>query len=201
MNSICLPQAQAITKRHLLAEDPKTKSVVATDELSPFSTMIFASYIGAVSSVFYFAPSKISPDYRRTQVEDMNGAAAGVILAGGMVNMLFGMAWSPLITPEERVKLGPLSEGDINPEVIAFQKKGFLISHIINTAAIGAVASQSLREDRWSIVTIQAILPFVVDLSARHIFGSKAISPWTFSVLPKIENGRPVGTLSFNLNW
>ena len=190
-----------MTKRQLLAEDPKTKSVVATDELSPFPTMTFASYIGAVSSVFYFAPSKTSPDYKRRQVEDINGAAAGVILAGGMANMFFGMAWSPLITPDERAKLGSLSVGDINPEVVNFQKKSFLISHIINTVAIGAVASQSLREDRWSIVAVQAILPLAVDLSARYIFGSNAVSPWAFSVLPKFENGLSVGTLVFNRNW
>lgn len=194
-------QTQAITKRQLLAEDPQTKTMVARYEFSPFPTMTLTSYLSALGTAGYFAPNKKSPDYQRKQVEDMNGAAGVVILAGGVLNMFLGIASSPSITPEERAKLGTLSPSDFEPEERAFQKKSFLISHIVNTAAIAAVASQSVREDRWSVVAIQAVLPFAVDLSARYIFGSKKVSPWAFSVFPKFENGTPVAGLTFVHSW
>ncbi|MCK6598990.1 MAG: hypothetical protein L6Q37_11550 [Bdellovibrionaceae bacterium] len=71
--------------------------------------MTFTSYSNAFGAVLYFAPVEKSPDYNRQQFKDVNGAVAGVILAGAMLNGLFAMVSSPMISDEELIKLGPLS--------------------------------------------------------------------------------------------
>ncbi|MBL7554229.1 MAG: hypothetical protein JNM24_00290 [Bdellovibrionaceae bacterium] len=193
--------ANALSKRPLRAEDPHAKAWVATSEFSPYSLMTVTSYLNAFGAVLYFAPVEKSPDYDRQQVKDANSAAAGVVLAGAMLNGLFAMISSPMISDEERLKLGPLSATDIDDASLQRERKGFLISHLINTAAIAGVASQSVRAERWSIVAIQAALPIVVDLSARHIFGSNAVSPWAFSVAPYLENQNYSSALMLSYSW
>ncbi|MCK6598991.1 MAG: hypothetical protein L6Q37_11555 [Bdellovibrionaceae bacterium] len=70
----------------------------------------------------------------------------------------------------------------------------------MNTIAVAAIASQSIRGERWSVVSIQAALPFFVDLSARHIFGYNKISPWAFSIVPHTQDGNSASTLMIGIN-
>lgn len=193
----------ALSKKSITAQDPQAKSIIATYELSPFHLMSTTSSLGALLLLSeYSTTNERSPDFNREKVKKTKATAADVLIYGGIVNQLFYLAlMKPLINETEREKIGEVTTSDINPQRLDSVRDVFLFFHGLNFLTISAVASQSLRTDRWNIVAIQAVLPFVVDLSARYIFRSQTASPWTLAIVPKFENQIPTPELMISYSW
>lgn len=193
----------ALSKRRLTAEDPNAKSIVATHELSPFQMMSAISTFGSILLLSKYSTSdEWSPDFKRDKVQKIKNVAVEVLIYGGMINQLYFLVLAkPLINKAEREKIGEITFSDVNTQWLASERKVFLYFHGLNFLMLSAVASQSQRADRWSIVASQAMLPFVVDLSSRYIFRSQTVSPWTFSFFPKFENQSTVHELILSYSW
>lgn len=193
----------ALVLKPIGAEDPNEKKLVATYEYSPYHLMSWSSFLGAffVNGKFT-TKDKGSPDYNRSQVNQAKGLAIEVILWSGMFDLyLSAILMKPNINQDELDKLGEFTVADIDREILARHRKAFLFFHSINLIATSAVASQSVRKDRWSMIATQAVFPFIIDLASRFIFNSNTASPWSILFVPKFENQAYNSELILSYRW
>jgi hypothetical protein len=193
--------ARAAAPRPLAPDDPKARAQIATEQYSPLPPMYVSSYLGFMASIVYFAPTKNSVDNGRDQMDLVNGIAVGVLAVGGSLNYILALASSSSMSDADRLTLGDVFSHEIDVDKMRFKRNMFLAFHGLNTLAVGIEASQSLKDQRWTVFGIQAVLPFLVDLFARNIVKSKAVSPWTFSATTVAEQGHAAPLLTLNLVW
>ena len=199
--SIFSVSAHAAGPRPLAPDDPKARAQIATEQYSPLPPMYASSYLGLMASIIYFAPTRSSVDNGRDQMDMANGIAVGVLAVGGSLNYILALASSSFMSDADRLTLGDVFSHEIDVDKMRFKRNMFLAFHGLNTLAVGIEASQSLKDQRWTVFGIQAVLPFLIDLFARNVVKSKAVSPWTFSATTVAEQGHAAPLLTLNHVW
>jgi hypothetical protein len=199
--SLVSVSAHASAPRPLAPDDPTARAQIATEQFSPLAPMYATSYLGLVASIVYFAPTHRSVDNGRDQMDLVNGIAVGVLAVGGSLNYILALASSSSMSDADRLTLGDVFSHEIDVDKMRFKRNMFLAFHGLNTLAVGIEASQSLKDQRWTVFGIQAVLPFLIDLFARNVVKSKAVSPWTFSATTIAEQGHAAPLLTLNHVW